>query len=89
MQHSAFDDHPGSWYFTRKQLVEITGMSRDTIDRLERKGRFPKRVLLSDRKVGWKVDEVVRWREDRDRARFARRHSELLSDAPVANSQQQ
>lgn len=71
MQNSSFNSHPGSWYFTRKQLVEITGMSRDTIDRLERKGRFPKRVLLSDRKVGWKVEEVVRWREDRDRARFA------------------
>jgi prophage regulatory protein len=87
MQHSDLTDYSGSWYFTRKQLVEMTGMSRDTIDRLERSGRFPKRVLLSDRKVGWKVEEVVRWREDRDRARFVRVHSESRSASPVAGTQ--
>lgn len=86
MHNLPFGDHPGSWYFTRKQLVEITGMSRDTIDRLERKGRFPKRVLLSDRKVGWKVEEVVRWREDRDSARFA---SPPSDSSPLVSLQQQ
>jgi predicted DNA-binding transcriptional regulator AlpA len=58
------------WYFTRKQIVEITGMSRGTIDRLENRGRFPKRVVLADRKVGWNVAEVEMWREERNRARF-------------------
>jgi prophage regulatory protein len=83
MQSLSSADQRGSWYLTRKQLVEITGMSRDTIDRLERQGRFPKRVLLSDRKVGWKVEEVVGWRDDRDRARFA----EPLRDSPATSSQ--
>jgi prophage regulatory protein len=83
MQNLSFADQRGSWYFTRKQLVEMTGMSRDTIDRLERKGRFPKRVLLSDRKVGWKVEEVVGWREARDRARLV----EPLPDSPGAGRQ--
>jgi prophage regulatory protein len=83
MQSLSSADQRGSWYLTRKQLVEITGMSRDTIDRLERQGRFPKRVLLSDRKVGWKVEEVVGWRDDRDRARFAG----PLPDSPATSSQ--
>jgi predicted DNA-binding transcriptional regulator AlpA len=72
MRRSLLNDQPGAWYFTRKQVIQITGMSRDTIDRLESRGRFPKRVVLSDRKVGWNVDEVEQWREARNRERFRR-----------------
>jgi hypothetical protein len=33
---------------------------------------YTKRVVLSDRKVGWNVDEVEQWREARNRERFRR-----------------
>jgi predicted DNA-binding transcriptional regulator AlpA len=70
VQDFSADYRSVSWYFTRKQIIEITGMSRGTIDRLERRGRFPKRVVLADRKVGWNVAEVEVWREERNQARF-------------------
>jgi predicted DNA-binding transcriptional regulator AlpA len=85
MRRSLLNDQPGSWYFTRKQVIQITGMSRDTIDRLESRGRFPKRVVLSDRKVGWNVDEVEQWREARNEERF-RRPSSKESSVSVEGS---
>jgi predicted DNA-binding transcriptional regulator AlpA len=85
MRRSLLNNQPGSWYFTRKQVIQITGMSRDTIDRLESRGRFPKRVVLSDRKVGWNVDEVEQWREARNRERF-RRASAKESSVSVEES---
>jgi prophage regulatory protein len=72
MQRYFIDDQHGAWYFTRKQVIQITGLSRDTIDRLESRGRFPRRVMLSDRKVGWNVDEVEQWRQARNQDRFKR-----------------
>ncbi len=40
-------------------------MSRSTLDRLERDGKFPKRVTLSTQRIGWVVQEVVDWDQDR------------------------
>jgi prophage regulatory protein len=86
MRRSLLNDQPGSWYFTRKQVIQITGMSRDTIDRLESRGRFPKRVVLSDRKVGWNVDEVEQWREARNQERFRRASSKESSVSAEGNA---
>ena len=47
------------WYLNRKQIIQLTGMSRSTLDRLEREGKFPKRVSLSTQRIGWVVQEVV------------------------------
>ncbi|MDX2469735.1 MAG: AlpA family phage regulatory protein [SAR324 cluster bacterium] len=43
------------------KLKSLTGLSRTTIWRLERKGVFPKRVQISARAVGWKLSEVQDW----------------------------
>jgi len=48
-----------------KEVVKKTGLSRTTIWRLERKGEFPLRVALSDRRVGWKEEEIIKWLESR------------------------
>ncbi len=53
------------WYLNRKQIIKLTGMSRSTLDRLERDGKFPKRVTLSTQRIGWVVQEVVDWDHDR------------------------
>jgi len=50
-------------------LEEKTGLSRWTIDRLEGRGDFPKRVKLGPRSIGWLEDEVDDWIEDRLAAR--------------------
>jgi len=49
-----------------KAVIKKTGLSRTTIWRLERKGEFPLRVALSDRRIGWKEEEVIKWLESRD-----------------------
>ncbi|MDA3969740.1 MAG: AlpA family transcriptional regulator [Desulfobulbaceae bacterium] len=44
-----------------KELHELTGLSRTTIWRMERKGEFPSRVPLSGNSVGWRYSEVMEW----------------------------
>ena len=70
-----------SWYLNRKQIIKLTGMSRSTLDRLERDGKFPKRVTLSTQRIGWVVREVVDWDHDR---RGMRESPRLTVSAAVA-----
>jgi prophage regulatory protein len=48
-------------YLNSKTVVKITSLSSVTIWRLERDGKFPKRVQLSLRRVGWRKDEINEW----------------------------
>lgn len=48
-----------------KELHELTGLSRTTIWRMERKGEFPTRVPLSGNSVGWRYSEVMEWMNSR------------------------
>jgi prophage regulatory protein len=51
------------------EVMKLAGLSRATIYRLERAGRFPKRMQISDNVVGWYEREVLAWRSSRPRAR--------------------
>lgn len=42
-----------------------TGLSRPTIWRLERAGRFPNRIQVSAKAVGWLLAEIDAWLEER------------------------
>ena len=53
------------WYLSMREVIDLTGLSRSTIDRLENRGKFPKRVELSTQRVGWIVEEVEAWRKQR------------------------
>lgn len=46
-------------------VMRLTGLSRSTIWRLEQSGKFPKRVRLSGRSMGWLVTDVKAWLEAR------------------------
>jgi predicted DNA-binding transcriptional regulator AlpA len=48
-----------------KRVIEITGLSRTTIWRLEAKGDFPRRVALSSCRIGWRSIEVEEWLRNR------------------------
>lgn len=50
-----------------KDVEVLTGLSRVTIWRLEREGRFPARVQLSCNRVGWYGNEVQDWIKSRPR----------------------
>jgi len=41
-----------------EEVVEIVGLSRVSIWRMERSGKFPKRLQLGARKVGWLENEI-------------------------------
>lgn len=44
-----------------------TGLSRVTIWRLEKQGKFPQRLQLTIGTVGWIDDEVDKWLQSRPR----------------------
>jgi prophage regulatory protein len=46
----------------RRQLVPFSDMH---IWRLEKAGKFPKRIKLGAHRVGWDFHEVISWIEDR------------------------
>ena len=43
------------------QLVERIGLSRSSILRMEKDGKFPKKIILSKRVVGWLESDVNDW----------------------------
>ncbi len=45
----------------RKELRHLVGYSPAHIDRLEKVGQFPKRVVLGPGAVGWVEDEIQAW----------------------------
>jgi len=49
------------------KLQERVGLSRTHVGRLESAGKFPRRVALGPRSVGWRSDEVDAWIEARER----------------------
>ena len=43
------------------QVRPLVGISRSSVNRLERAGKFPKRTALTDYSVGWRLSEVEAW----------------------------
>jgi prophage regulatory protein len=44
-----------------REVKQLTGLSRVTRWRLERRGEFPKKVQLTERCVGWPEAEIMEW----------------------------
>lgn len=51
------------------QVMEVVGLSRSTIYALQEEERFPKRVKLATRAVGWLEAEIQAWLAERIRQR--------------------
>jgi prophage regulatory protein len=45
------------------ECERLSGLSRTTRWRLERRGRFPRRRQISDNAVGWLLSEILAWRK--------------------------
>lgn len=54
-----------------QQLKDMVGLSRTTIWRMEREGKFPSRVRLGANTVGWLEEEVLSWLASRPRGMTA------------------
>ena len=50
-----------------KEVVTLTGLSKVTLWRLEKSGKFPKRVNLTACRVGWVESEINEWISGRPR----------------------
>ena len=50
-----------------KDVTSRTKLSRVTIWRLENEGKFPPRIKISSKRIGWLEDEVTKWIEKRPR----------------------
>lgn len=49
----------------KPELREVTGLSDATIWRLEKAGKFPKRLQLGGNAVAWLQSEIMAWLRDR------------------------
>jgi prophage regulatory protein len=47
------------------EVKEITGASETSIWRWERQAKFPKRIKIGARMVGWRLSEVNNWLDTR------------------------
>jgi prophage regulatory protein len=45
----------------RAEVLARVGLSDATLRRLERVGRFPRRLKLSRRAVGWRERDIEKW----------------------------
>lgn len=47
------------------QVIQLTGLGRDSIYRLGSAGHFPRPRKLSERASAWREDEIQKWIESR------------------------
>lgn len=64
-----------------RQVMQLTGLSRMTIYRLELAGRFPQRRQLSKNSVAWLESDVEAWADSRPVVRL---RGKLESPAELA-----
>jgi len=53
-----------------RHVMQLTGLSRMTIYRLELAGEFPKRRQLSKNSVAWLDTDIAQWAESRPVSRL-------------------
>ena len=52
-------------FLRRREVEEMTGLSRSTIYALMSRGEFPKPIKVSKRAVRWRLDVIEGWQESR------------------------
>ena len=62
----------------RRQVEEITGMSRSTIYKMMQNGDFPRPVKIGPAAVRWRSSDITAWVESRP---VARGEFDMLSPA--------
>jgi prophage regulatory protein len=58
---------------TRRELRRLVPYTPQHILRLEKKGKFPKRIKIGERRVGWWLHEVMAWLDQKSGANTATR----------------
>jgi prophage regulatory protein len=55
-------------FFRIRDVEKFSGLSRASIYRLMREGKFPRPVRLGERAVAWTIDDLETWAENRPMA---------------------
>lgn len=58
-------------YLRLPQVLELTGLGRDSVYRYIREGRFPVQRRITDRASAWRSDEIEAWMSSRPVANTA------------------
>ncbi len=66
-------------------VTRITGLSRTTVWRLERRGDFPRRLRLSQHSCGWVAQEIEEWIASRPRGMTGGERDGLVRPGPKAD----
>ena len=53
----------------RRQVEELVGLKRAAIYALQKSGRFPRAVKITERAVGWVEAEIYAWLRERAKTR--------------------
>jgi len=53
--------HPNERALRLRQVCQLTGLGRSMIYQMQAEGRFPRRIKLGERAVGWLESEVRDW----------------------------
>ena len=56
----------GERIIRENECHQISGLGRVARWKLEKKGKFPKRIKLTDYAVGWRLSAVLRWIDERE-----------------------
>ncbi len=57
-------------FLRRREVEEITGLSRSTIYRLMKAGQFPHPVKTGSRAVRWRLSDIIAWMDSRPSTRL-------------------
>lgn len=65
--HSPFGPvRPNDRFLRLPAVIEMTGLSRATIYRMEKAGAFPRRFQLGPNSVGWRLSKLQEFMESRE-----------------------
>ena len=51
-------------FLKERDVIAVTSLSHATLWRTMKNGRFPKPVLISPGRVGWRESAIVAWQEN-------------------------
>jgi prophage regulatory protein len=61
------DDKPKLEKFLRKPAVmDITGLSDPSLDRLVKDEKFPKPLKIAPRCIAWRESDIIAWQQSRE-----------------------
>lgn len=69
MKTNVTNQQPKERILRKPELLNMVGLSDPTVWRMEKDGKFPKRLRLGGNSCGWLISEINTWLAERSAAR--------------------